>query len=170
MKWPLLDVPGSAGLKDSRSPTPGHLVSKSQNRTKFNPNNDKMCKRGSTLNSWHYRSLTNTLDCCTCTLQVSDVFRRFASVRASERLWNKLSAYQTNHINVLRESIYCKPYKCFNQTMSVMRLFTIMKLSCACKSAGSHPSMCSFPPQPATPAVQLLSSLSVFTTITQSAA
>uniref|UniRef100_A0AAX7UIT6 HMG box domain-containing protein n=1 Tax=Astatotilapia calliptera TaxID=8154 RepID=A0AAX7UIT6_ASTCA len=26
MKWPLLDVPGSAGLKDSRSPTPGHLV------------------------------------------------------------------------------------------------------------------------------------------------
>lgn len=27
MKWPLLDVPGSAGLKDSRSPTPGHLVS-----------------------------------------------------------------------------------------------------------------------------------------------
>ncbi|TWW61185.1 Transcription factor 7-like 1-A HMG box transcription factor 3-A [Takifugu flavidus] len=25
MKWPLLDVPGSAGLKDSRSPTPGHL-------------------------------------------------------------------------------------------------------------------------------------------------
>lgn len=28
MKWPLLDVPGSAGLKDSRSPTPGHLVSR----------------------------------------------------------------------------------------------------------------------------------------------
>uniref|UniRef100_A0A3P8WGL4 Transcription factor 7 like 1 n=1 Tax=Cynoglossus semilaevis TaxID=244447 RepID=A0A3P8WGL4_CYNSE len=27
MKWPLLDVPGSTGLKDSRSPTPGHLVS-----------------------------------------------------------------------------------------------------------------------------------------------
>ncbi|XP_075895045.1 transcription factor 7-like 1-B isoform X2 [Nelusetta ayraudi] len=26
MKWPLLDVPGSAGLKDSRSPTPGHLL------------------------------------------------------------------------------------------------------------------------------------------------
>uniref|UniRef100_A0A7N6C0Y5 HMG box domain-containing protein n=1 Tax=Anabas testudineus TaxID=64144 RepID=A0A7N6C0Y5_ANATE len=28
MKWPLLDVPGSAGLKDSRSPTPGHLSNK----------------------------------------------------------------------------------------------------------------------------------------------
>uniref|UniRef100_H3CLA7 Transcription factor 7 like 1b n=1 Tax=Tetraodon nigroviridis TaxID=99883 RepID=H3CLA7_TETNG len=27
MKWPLLDVPGSAGLKDSRTPTPGHLQS-----------------------------------------------------------------------------------------------------------------------------------------------
>src|SRR4029434_7142467 len=27
MKWPMLDVPGAAGLKDSRSPTPGHLVS-----------------------------------------------------------------------------------------------------------------------------------------------
>uniref|UniRef100_A0AAY4E476 HMG box domain-containing protein n=1 Tax=Denticeps clupeoides TaxID=299321 RepID=A0AAY4E476_9TELE len=27
MKWPLLDVPGPASLKDSRSPTPGHLVS-----------------------------------------------------------------------------------------------------------------------------------------------
>uniref|UniRef100_A0A8C2A7Y5 Transcription factor 7 like 1a n=1 Tax=Cyprinus carpio TaxID=7962 RepID=A0A8C2A7Y5_CYPCA len=26
MKWPLLDVPGTAALKDSRSPTPGHLV------------------------------------------------------------------------------------------------------------------------------------------------
>ncbi|XP_073675236.1 transcription factor 7-like 1-B [Garra rufa] len=25
MKWPLLDVPGTAALKDSRSPTPGHL-------------------------------------------------------------------------------------------------------------------------------------------------
>lgn len=96
MKWPLLDVPGSAGLKDSRSPTPGHLVSKSQNRTKFKPDNDTMCKRGSTPNSWHYRSLTNTLDCRTCTLQVSDVFRRFASVRASERLWNKLSACLTS--------------------------------------------------------------------------
>lgn len=36
MKWPLLDVPGSAGLKDSRSPTPGHLVSKPPNRTKQN--------------------------------------------------------------------------------------------------------------------------------------
>lgn len=96
MKWPLLDVPGSAGLKDSRSPTPGHLVSKSQNRTKFKPDNDKMCKRGSSPNSWHYRSLTNTLDCCTCTLQVWDVFCRFASVRASERLWNKLSACLTS--------------------------------------------------------------------------
>ncbi|KAJ8285902.1 hypothetical protein GJAV_G00032300 [Gymnothorax javanicus] len=28
MKWPLLDVPGAAGLKDSRSPTPGHLSNK----------------------------------------------------------------------------------------------------------------------------------------------
>ncbi|KAJ7994237.1 hypothetical protein DPEC_G00263810 [Dallia pectoralis] len=28
MKWPLLDVPGTAGLKDSRSPTPGHLSNK----------------------------------------------------------------------------------------------------------------------------------------------
>ncbi|KAI3372419.1 hypothetical protein L3Q82_022898 [Scortum barcoo] len=28
MKWPLLDVPGSAGIKDSRSPTPGHLSNK----------------------------------------------------------------------------------------------------------------------------------------------
>uniref|UniRef100_A0A4W4FR80 HMG box domain-containing protein n=1 Tax=Electrophorus electricus TaxID=8005 RepID=A0A4W4FR80_ELEEL len=28
MKWPLLDVPGSAALKDSRSPTPGHLSNK----------------------------------------------------------------------------------------------------------------------------------------------
>uniref|UniRef100_A0A3P8WLH4 Transcription factor 7 like 1 n=1 Tax=Cynoglossus semilaevis TaxID=244447 RepID=A0A3P8WLH4_CYNSE len=28
MKWPLLDVPGSTGLKDSRSPTPGHLSNK----------------------------------------------------------------------------------------------------------------------------------------------
>lgn len=27
MKWPLLDVPGAAGLKDSRSSTPSHLVS-----------------------------------------------------------------------------------------------------------------------------------------------
>lgn len=27
MKWPLLDIPGAAALKDSRSPTPGHLVS-----------------------------------------------------------------------------------------------------------------------------------------------
>lgn len=27
MKWPLLDVPGTAALKDPRSPTPGHLVS-----------------------------------------------------------------------------------------------------------------------------------------------
>lgn len=36
MKWPLLDVPGSAGLKDSRSPTPGHLVSTyTQYKTKF---------------------------------------------------------------------------------------------------------------------------------------
>ncbi|GAA6079561.1 transcription factor 7-like 1-B, partial [Tachysurus ichikawai] len=26
MKWPLLDVPSSAALKDSRSPTPGHLL------------------------------------------------------------------------------------------------------------------------------------------------
>lgn len=30
MKWPILDVPGTAALKDSRSPTPGHLVSISQ--------------------------------------------------------------------------------------------------------------------------------------------
>ncbi|XP_027006233.1 transcription factor 7-like 1-B [Tachysurus fulvidraco] len=28
MKWPLLDVPSSAALKDSRSPTPGHLSNK----------------------------------------------------------------------------------------------------------------------------------------------
>uniref|UniRef100_A0A8C6S5V4 Transcription factor 7 like 1a n=1 Tax=Neogobius melanostomus TaxID=47308 RepID=A0A8C6S5V4_9GOBI len=28
MKWPLLDVPGSAAIKDSRSPTPGHLSNK----------------------------------------------------------------------------------------------------------------------------------------------
>uniref|UniRef100_A0A8C2HKR4 Transcription factor 7 like 1a n=1 Tax=Cyprinus carpio TaxID=7962 RepID=A0A8C2HKR4_CYPCA len=28
MKWPLLDVPGTAALKDSRSPTPGHLSNK----------------------------------------------------------------------------------------------------------------------------------------------
>ncbi|XP_012697411.1 transcription factor 7-like 1-A [Clupea harengus] len=28
MKWPMLDVPGAAGLKDSRSPTPGHLSNK----------------------------------------------------------------------------------------------------------------------------------------------
>ncbi|XP_031426098.1 transcription factor 7-like 1-B isoform X3 [Clupea harengus] len=28
MKWPLLDVPGTASLKDSRSPTPGHLSNK----------------------------------------------------------------------------------------------------------------------------------------------
>uniref|UniRef100_A0AAY4E4S4 HMG box domain-containing protein n=1 Tax=Denticeps clupeoides TaxID=299321 RepID=A0AAY4E4S4_9TELE len=28
MKWPLLDVPGPASLKDSRSPTPGHLSNK----------------------------------------------------------------------------------------------------------------------------------------------
>ncbi|MBN3271071.1 T7L1A factor, partial [Polyodon spathula] len=28
MKWPLLDVPGSAGLKDSRASTPGHLSNK----------------------------------------------------------------------------------------------------------------------------------------------
>ncbi|CAL1616134.1 unnamed protein product [Knipowitschia caucasica] len=28
MKWPLLDVPGSVALKDSRSPTPGHLSNK----------------------------------------------------------------------------------------------------------------------------------------------
>ncbi|XP_016415837.1 transcription factor 7-like 1-A [Sinocyclocheilus rhinocerous] len=28
MKWPLLDVPGTATLKDSRSPTPGHLSNK----------------------------------------------------------------------------------------------------------------------------------------------
>uniref|UniRef100_A0A4W5NA80 Transcription factor 7 like 1 n=1 Tax=Hucho hucho TaxID=62062 RepID=A0A4W5NA80_9TELE len=28
MKWPLLDVPGAAGLKDPRSPTPGHLSNK----------------------------------------------------------------------------------------------------------------------------------------------
>uniref|UniRef100_A0A3P9JP76 Transcription factor 7 like 1a n=1 Tax=Oryzias latipes TaxID=8090 RepID=A0A3P9JP76_ORYLA len=28
MKWPLLDVPSSAGIKDSRSPTPGHLSNK----------------------------------------------------------------------------------------------------------------------------------------------
>ncbi|XP_077571788.1 transcription factor 7-like 1-A isoform X2 [Stigmatopora nigra] len=28
MKWPLLDVPGPTGLKDSRSPTPGHLSNK----------------------------------------------------------------------------------------------------------------------------------------------
>ncbi|XP_072288693.1 transcription factor 7-like 1-B isoform X4 [Eucyclogobius newberryi] len=28
MKWPLLDVPGSAALKESRSPTPGHLSNK----------------------------------------------------------------------------------------------------------------------------------------------
>ncbi|KAL2099714.1 hypothetical protein ACEWY4_004108 [Coilia grayii] len=28
MKWPLLDVPGPATLKDSRSPTPGHLSNK----------------------------------------------------------------------------------------------------------------------------------------------
>ncbi|KAK2870854.1 hypothetical protein QQF64_001929 [Cirrhinus molitorella] len=28
MKWPLLDVPGSAALKDSRSPTPVHLSNK----------------------------------------------------------------------------------------------------------------------------------------------
>ncbi|KAF4070397.1 hypothetical protein AMELA_G00285110 [Ameiurus melas] len=28
MKWPLLDVPTSAALKDSRSPTPGHLSNK----------------------------------------------------------------------------------------------------------------------------------------------
>uniref|UniRef100_A0A8C5ALB6 Transcription factor 7 like 1b n=1 Tax=Gadus morhua TaxID=8049 RepID=A0A8C5ALB6_GADMO len=27
-EWPLLDVPGSAGLKDPRSPTPGHLSNK----------------------------------------------------------------------------------------------------------------------------------------------
>ncbi|KAJ8286769.1 hypothetical protein GJAV_G00043090 [Gymnothorax javanicus] len=27
MKWPLLDIPPAAALKDSRSPTPGHLVS-----------------------------------------------------------------------------------------------------------------------------------------------
>lgn len=33
MKWPLLDVPGTAALKDSRSPTPGHLVSISQAHT-----------------------------------------------------------------------------------------------------------------------------------------
>ncbi|KAI5094670.1 transcription factor 7-like 1-B, partial [Silurus meridionalis] len=28
MKWPLLDMPSSAALKDSRSPTPGHLSNK----------------------------------------------------------------------------------------------------------------------------------------------
>uniref|UniRef100_A0A3B3QTP6 Transcription factor 7 like 1 n=1 Tax=Paramormyrops kingsleyae TaxID=1676925 RepID=A0A3B3QTP6_9TELE len=28
MKWPLIDVPGTAALKDSRSPTPGHLSNK----------------------------------------------------------------------------------------------------------------------------------------------
>ncbi|XP_062855419.1 transcription factor 7-like 1-B [Trichomycterus rosablanca] len=28
MKWPLLDIPSSAALKDSRSPTPGHLSNK----------------------------------------------------------------------------------------------------------------------------------------------
>ncbi|NP_571371.2 transcription factor 7-like 1-B [Danio rerio] len=28
MKWPLLDVPGSAALKDSQSPSPGHLSNK----------------------------------------------------------------------------------------------------------------------------------------------
>nr|XP_006005006.1 PREDICTED: transcription factor 7-like 1 isoform X3 [Latimeria chalumnae] len=28
MKWPLLDVPGSAGLKDTRSPSPAHLSNK----------------------------------------------------------------------------------------------------------------------------------------------
>ncbi|XP_062410267.1 transcription factor 7-like 1-A isoform X2 [Sardina pilchardus] len=28
MKWPLLDVPGAAALKDARSPTPGHLSNK----------------------------------------------------------------------------------------------------------------------------------------------
>ncbi|XP_051950488.1 transcription factor 7-like 1-B [Xyrauchen texanus] len=28
MKWPLLDVPGTAALKDPRSPTPGHLSNK----------------------------------------------------------------------------------------------------------------------------------------------
>ncbi|XP_030623553.1 transcription factor 7-like 1-A isoform X2 [Chanos chanos] len=28
MKWPLLDIPGSTALKDSRSPTPGHLSNK----------------------------------------------------------------------------------------------------------------------------------------------
>ncbi|XP_058864439.1 transcription factor 7-like 1-A isoform X2 [Acipenser ruthenus] len=28
MKWPLLDVPGSGGLKDSRASTPGHLSNK----------------------------------------------------------------------------------------------------------------------------------------------
>ncbi|XP_067251605.1 transcription factor 7-like 1-B [Chanodichthys erythropterus] len=28
MKWPILDVPGTAALKDSRSPTPGHLSNK----------------------------------------------------------------------------------------------------------------------------------------------
>jgi len=33
MKWPLLDVPGTAALKDSRSPTPGHLVSLSHTHT-----------------------------------------------------------------------------------------------------------------------------------------
>ncbi|KAK2840630.1 hypothetical protein Q7C36_012209 [Tachysurus vachellii] len=30
MKWPLLDVPSSAALKDSRSPTPGHLIYESR--------------------------------------------------------------------------------------------------------------------------------------------
>lgn len=35
MKWPLLDVPGSAGLKDSRSPTPGHLVSFTHSKQNF---------------------------------------------------------------------------------------------------------------------------------------